>query len=684
MAGAQGAWGIDVGVSSLKAIKLRRDGDRVTVEAFEVIEHDKFLTEPDVDRDMLIRSTLQKFMAKYAVRREIVFIGVPGSSTFARFVKLPPVETKKIPEIVRFEAIQQIPFPLDQVNWDYHTFQQPDSPDVEVGIFAMKKELVAQVMSNFTAVDMPVQGVQMSPVAVYNAAAYDGMTQDKGTIVIDMGAEHTDLVIMDQGRLWLRTINIGGNHFTDALAKSFKQPFPRAEKLKKEAATSKYQKQIYQAMRPIFADLVAEIQRSIGHYNSSHRDSKLDRIVGMGNPFKLPNLQKYLQQELKMDVIRLENFNQANVEKAAAFSENILSMTAAYGLAVQALGLAPIDTTLLPTEIARKMLWRKKQPWFIGAAALVALGAVGMGVQLWMAESSYAAQANLQDDNRRRLVEATKLMGAWNSVPDTFAPDKAKVESQMGLASSRAVLPQLMTDVYSSLPQSKSKTQPPVIITNFSTDYYGKLSLQTTQLKSNSATPGGLGAPPPTPDMSADPNATTQPIDTRLEGPSDHGFIVTIKGYTSGNNGAIFAYRKALEQMRPIPAPNAVDKPGDAPYYFSAFNYGGGAIAAPGRGAAAAPASMIWGGAAKGPFWEIFVQDITGLKPPADPNNPGAGGMGGGLGAMGGMGGGGQLAVGELPYPMDLAAPRAPGATARNMAGGTYYTFTLYFKVHVK
>src|SRR5436305_1909236 len=225
MAGAQAAWGIDVGVTSLKAIKLRRDGDRATCEAFDVVEHDKFLSEPDVDRDEIIRRSLSKFLERNPIRGERVFIGVPGSATFARFVKLPPVEPKKVPEIVRFEAVQQIPFPLDQVNWDFHTFQHPDSPDVEVGIFAMKKELVAQVMSNFRAVDLNVQGVQMSPLAVYNGAAYDGMTHDKGTVVIDMGAEHTDLVVMDQGRVWLRSINIGGNHFTDALAKSFKQPF---------------------------------------------------------------------------------------------------------------------------------------------------------------------------------------------------------------------------------------------------------------------------------------------------------------------------------------------------------------------------------------------------------------------------------------------------------------------------
>ncbi len=440
MAGAQTAWGLDVGVTSLKAIKLRRDGDLVTVEAFDVVDHEKFLSEPDVDRDDMIRRTLMKFLQHHPIRRERIYIGVPGSSTFARFVKLPPVEPKKVPEIVKFEAIQQIPFPLDQVNWDYHTFQSPESPDVEVGIFAMKKELVEQVLANFRAVGLTIHGVQMSPLAVYNAAAYDGLTDDKGTVLIDMGAEHTDLVIMDQGRLWMRTINIGGNHFTDALAKSFKQSFNRAEQLKKTAATSKYQKQIFQAMRPIFADLVAEIQRSIGHYNSGHRDSRLERIVGMGNPFKLPNLQKYLQQELKMEVIRLDNFRKMKSDSklAAGLNEVILSMTTAYGLASQGLGLAPINTNLLPLELARKMMWKSKQPWFIGAAAILLLSVAATGFMIWTQSKTFASTQSDDGDagkNSKAISEAINQQSKWNALPlAQFDTDKAQIDQLMGLA----------------------------------------------------------------------------------------------------------------------------------------------------------------------------------------------------------------------------------------------------------
>src|SRR5258705_13792085 len=100
-------------------------------------------------------------------------VGVSGKSSFAGFVKLPPVEEKKIPEIVRFEAIQQIPFPLDDVEWSYQLFRSPESPDVEVGIFAMRKELVEQHIQYFTDSDMNVQVVQMNPLAVYNAMQHD-------------------------------------------------------------------------------------------------------------------------------------------------------------------------------------------------------------------------------------------------------------------------------------------------------------------------------------------------------------------------------------------------------------------------------------------------------------------------------------------------------------------------------
>ena len=65
----------------------------------------------------------------------------------ARFVKLPPVEAKRIPEIVKYEARQQIPFPLDEVIWDFQRLGEASEVEgfaleTEVGLFAMKRDQV--------------------------------------------------------------------------------------------------------------------------------------------------------------------------------------------------------------------------------------------------------------------------------------------------------------------------------------------------------------------------------------------------------------------------------------------------------------------------------------------------------------------------------------------------------------
>src|SRR5256885_9918456 len=158
MATIRSAWGIDIGNRALKAVKLVRDGDRLRVDDLEVIEHEHILSSAGDNKDGLIQSALANFVQRHAIKGSVVGIGVSGQSSFARFIKLPPVEPKKIPEIVKFEAIQQIPFPLDDVEWSYQLFQDPQSPEVEVGIFAMRKELVNQHIKYFTDFDLNVQG----------------------------------------------------------------------------------------------------------------------------------------------------------------------------------------------------------------------------------------------------------------------------------------------------------------------------------------------------------------------------------------------------------------------------------------------------------------------------------------------------------------------------------------------
>lgn len=458
MANARFAWGIDVGNRALKAVKLVRDSTGLRVDDFEVIEHETVLSNAGDNREALIQSALSNFVQRHSFKGGVASVGVSGQASFARFIKLPPVESKKILEIVRFEAIQQIPFPLDDVEWSHQLFQSPDSPEVEVGIFAMRKDLINQHIQYFTDVDLNVQTVQMSPLAVYNAMYYDQRINDT-TLIIDLGAENADLIIAEGEAIWLRSIPIGGNNFTEALVKSFRLNFAKAEELKRNAATSKYARQIFQAMRPVFADLVAEIQRSIGFYSSVHRESRIRKAIATGGGFRLPQLQKYLQQNLQLEVSRIDRLGAgapADGKLATTFNENLLSMVSAYGLAVQAMGDGKITSSLLPQHIRREKLWQEKTKWFGAAAALFVLG-TGVALGSYYMEDWKIGRSDFRQDIERVLTQAEKLSGDWDTIEQSGTADRQRIANIKSLEAYRGIWFNLLTDIHNALPQPREE-----------------------------------------------------------------------------------------------------------------------------------------------------------------------------------------------------------------------------------
>ncbi|NLE61822.1 MAG: type IV pilus assembly protein PilM [Planctomycetes bacterium] len=382
MAANRPVWGIDLGQCALKAISLRLSEDKEKVEVVDhvYVEHSRILSHPDADRPALIAEAMKKFTEQHDLSKETLVVSVPGQHTLARFTKLPPLENKrKIPELVHFEAQQQIPFDMEEVIWDYQVFEDPKAGEIEVGIFAMRRDLLRDQLQYLTGINLEPAVVQSSPLALYNALRYDGICTEEPVCILDIGTQNTDLIVVVEGRsLWTRNIPIGGNAFTEVLLKTFKLSFGKAERLKRDAQKHKYARQIFQAMRPVFADLVAEIQRSIGFFTSSRRGVRLNKIIAMGNAFKLPGMVKFIQQNLGMDVVRPTSFNKlaaGGAPNASALAENLLSYGVAYGLALQGLGLSQITSNLLPTDIAKQVIWRRKTPWFYGAAAALALSA---------------------------------------------------------------------------------------------------------------------------------------------------------------------------------------------------------------------------------------------------------------------------------------------------------------------
>ncbi len=396
MASANAVWGIDIGQCALKALRctLSDDGQTIVADAFDYIEYPKILTEPDANPEQLIRDALKQFLADNSVRDAKVAISVPGQSGLARFIKLPPVEAKKIPDIVKYEAKQQIPFSLDDVIWDYQallggTQDEGVALETEVGLFAMKREQVFRALRPFRDAGIELDIVQLTPIAIYNAVGY-GVLKDlpsaseydpdeppESVAVISMGTDTTDLVVTNGFRIWQRSIPIGGSHFTKQLTKELKLTFAKAEHLKRNARQAEDPKAVFQAMRPVFNDFVQELQRSLGYFRSIDRRARITQAVALGNAMLLPGLQPYVEKNLDLPVRRVNDFRHlegAAVVSTPKFKDNLLSFAVSYGLCIQGLNKGRLSTNLIPRELVTSRLIRQKKPWALMALTVFLLG----------------------------------------------------------------------------------------------------------------------------------------------------------------------------------------------------------------------------------------------------------------------------------------------------------------------
>jgi type IV pilus assembly protein PilM len=504
MAANGAVWGIDIGSCALKAIRCRK-GDsagQIVAEGFDYVEYPTILGQPDADDATLIRDALKTFLSRNTLRGDQVAISVSGQNGLARFIKLPPVEAKKIPEIVRYEARQQIPFKLEEVIWDYQQLPgggetEGFALEAEVGLFAMKRDQVFRALQPLEQVGIEVNYIQLAPLAIFNFAAFDQLkpitaegfdpeNPPESTVLLSIGTETTDLVITNGLRVWQRSIPLGGNHYTRALTKQLKLTFGKAEHLKRNAgaASTEDAKAVVKAMRPVFDDMVTEVQTSLRYFKMNvDKNANLGRIIGLGNAMKLLGLRAYLAQKLEMEVVRPEAFAKLvgpSVVAAPVFKDNILAFATSYGLALQGLGESVLRTNLLPQELNMQRIIRDKKPWALAAAAGLMFGMTVNYMGHWYAwrptvyGKEYEDAASFVSTVEKEGQEAKSAYDAEAAKHKEIA----EIGTRLAKLSDRPrLVPELAAAIVASLPRNPARAEdaPPLPIAD-------RLDLQIEQV----------------------------------------------------------------------------------------------------------------------------------------------------------------------------------------------------------
>jgi type IV pilus assembly protein PilM len=677
----EAVWCLDVGNASLKALKCA-PGDRIDqirVEAFDYIEYPKLLTQPGAEAQEILADALKQLVSRNNLRRQRVAISVPGQSGLARFIKLPPVEAKRIPDIVRYEARQQIPFSLDEVVWSYQRMrggveEEGFIAEAEIGLFAMKRDQVYRALQPLAAVGIETDIVQLSPLALYNFllferwdelpsdAEYDPDNPPPYYIILSMGTDASDLVITNGFRVWQRSVPLGGNHFTRALTKELKLTFAKAEHIKRNPTAAEDPRAVFQAMRPVFNDLLTELHRSINYFSSINRTAEIRWLIPLGNAMKLPGLRRYLSTSLGYELIDITSFRGLvgpEVVQSPTFQENILTFAVCYGLAVQALGKGRIETNLLPKEVIQERLIRSKKPWAVAAAAALLLG-------FSLTFMGYSRALGLMSPQRygsaeQRAAEVAKLSQSLqqekSSVESALKATDQVGQNLVSHVEGRVQWLELLRAINECLPRDPKDRKPQEIerrnelhIVNIESQYMQDLSQwfalvsqwyqpmdapSDTSGGSGSSAAGALPGGGPQPSLSGGLSAGS------VQGPSGPGYVIQLTGYhyrnlpTAGEvQGAQYVRETLIRNLQSgrVLLPK-VDEPGTEWVTMQELGIGYPVLINPGRPYEVRirpPTARLAAGMGPGAFGESYGETYSGpgygtqMYPGAGPMYPGA------------------------------------------------------------
>jgi type IV pilus assembly protein PilM len=339
--------------------------------------------------DLLV-TTLRSLMKQEGIRQAPLLISLSGQVVFPRFVKLPAVGKDKLLQMLQYEVEQNVPFPLDEIVWHHQFIGDASTGEQNAMIVAAKLDSVREVTDSVVAGGFEPEIIDVSPMAIYNALRFNYADLDGCAMVLDIGARSTNLIFVEQDRIYSRCIPVAGNAITQELSKSMQISMEAAEKLKRERgyvslggvhqSEDETAEHVSRVVRNVMTRLHAEISRSINFYRSQQGGSAPIHLFLTGGTSLLPHLDLFFKEKLQVEVEYLNPF--VNIMLSPKLDREQVGVDAfmlaeVVGLALRCSLACPVEVNLMPPELVKQKTLKRRIP-FLGLAALCILISLGI------------------------------------------------------------------------------------------------------------------------------------------------------------------------------------------------------------------------------------------------------------------------------------------------------------------
>jgi type IV pilus assembly protein PilM len=269
--------GLDITTSSVKLIELGATGGQYRVESYAAeATPQNSVNEKAVVDPTSVGDAVRRAVKRSGARSRECAIAISGDAAITKIIQMPgSLAENELEGQVELQADQYIPFPMEEVSYDFEVLgpseQDPDM--VDILLVATRTENVEQRQAAVEAAGLKARIVDVEAFALENACRLlKHQMPDQGiehnVAVVDFGASSTTFsVLRDLKVIYTRDFAFGGQQLTEEIMRTYGLSHEDAGRAKKEGGLpSNYEPEV---LDPFIDDMTQQVSRSLQFFLAS-------------------------------------------------------------------------------------------------------------------------------------------------------------------------------------------------------------------------------------------------------------------------------------------------------------------------------------------------------------------------------------------------------------------------------
>ena len=349
---------IDIGTATVKILYIEKTGTGLRLIDAGVISN------PNPDNPEQTSETIKQLWNRLGIKQTIfnkhrmeVAVAIPrGSVVTKRLPNLPSSTTEaQLSAVVEMAAATELPFQTGESVFTYHDIQR-STEAVSVELVSTRRETVTRYTEALNTTGTTPSAVIPSMLAIETVAKNALFNPPARTIIVDIGAGHTDFCLMHGSKLqFSRGFQVGGDQLTRTLMAEMQVDTETAEQEKQHIPANQL------PTRAWTRSFIGELERSIAASEREINNNEPEKIAEIwlcGGGARVPELAETCQKQLQIPTKLWNPIYAAGALDTSNVSSTTLesygdTLAVPLGVGIHLLE-AEQPVSLLPTEVGVK------------------------------------------------------------------------------------------------------------------------------------------------------------------------------------------------------------------------------------------------------------------------------------------------------------------------------------------